>query len=56
MLPTTAPAMAPVALTRLSSTSMATGHTAQPVARVWVLRIRVRVRGDVLEARYIEVG
>ena len=30
MLPTTAPAIAPVALTRLSSTSMATGQTAQP--------------------------
>mmetsp|Transcript_32319 Transcript_32319/g.76293 ORF Transcript_32319/g.76293 Transcript_32319/m.76293 type:complete len:212 (+) Transcript_32319:317-952(+) len=31
MLPTTAPAIAPVALTRLSSTSMATGQTAQPI-------------------------
>mmetsp|Transcript_19885 Transcript_19885/g.50280 ORF Transcript_19885/g.50280 Transcript_19885/m.50280 type:complete len:247 (-) Transcript_19885:133-873(-) len=31
MLPTMAPAIAPLALTRLSSTSMAMGHTAQPI-------------------------
>ena len=42
MLPTMAPAIAPVALTRLSSTSMAMGHTAQPGHRVGV---GVRVKG-----------